>query len=78
MKLSELFKFTGEEQTMKVIITDAWCITASAEALGCCLSEEVQEYEITSINAEDDELIVCVSCKKPGHDGCKYEELGNV
>lgn len=61
MKLKELFKLTGEEQTITVAIDD-WHITAPATSLECCLNDETLDNTITSINAEDDELIVGTSC----------------
>ena len=57
MKLRELFNLTGEEQTITVAIDD-WHITA----LECCLNDEILDNTITSINADDDELIVGTSC----------------
>lgn len=62
MKLKELFGYTGEEQTIELIIKK-WNITAQADALECCLNDEVLEGTITGINADDDTLVVCVDCE---------------
>lgn len=70
MKLKELFKLTGEKQTIRLII-DKWRITASADALECCANDEVLEGTITGINADDDTLVVCASCVEKEHDGCE-------
>ncbi len=61
MKLKELFKLTGEEQTIHLIV-DKWRITASSDALECCANDEVLNSTITSINAEDAALVVCAEC----------------
>lgn len=77
MKLKELFGYTGEEQTIELIIKK-WSITAPADALECCLNDEVLEGTITGINADDDTLVVCASCMDKEHDGregCRYFDL---
>ena len=77
MKLKELFGYTGEDQTIELII-DKLNITAPADALECCLNDEVLEGTITGINADDNTLIVCASCAEKEHDGCegcRYEKL---
>ena len=77
MKLKELFGYTGEEQTIELIIKK-WNITAPADALECCLNDEVLEGTITVITADDDTLVACVSCAEKEHEGCegcKYEKL---
>ena len=61
MKLMELFGYTGEDQTIELMI-DKWHIIAPATALECCANDKVLNGTITSINAEDDELIVGTSC----------------
>ena len=63
MKLSELFGYIGEGQTIELII-EKWSITAPADALECCLNDDVLEGTITGISADDDTLVVCVSCAK--------------
>ena len=62
MKLKELFKLTGEEQTITVAIDD-WHITAPATALECCTNDEVLNGTITSINADGIDLVVSVDCE---------------
>lgn len=62
MKLKELFKLTGEEQTITVLIDD-WHITAPATALECCANDDVLNSTITSINANDSDLVVSVDCE---------------
>ena len=62
MKLKELFKLTGEEQTITVAIDD-WHITAPATAMECCLNDEILDNTITSINAEGSALVVSVDCE---------------
>lgn len=57
MKLKELFKLTGEEQTIHLLV-DEWRITASGDALECCANDEVLNSTITSITAEDAALVV--------------------
>lgn len=68
MKLKELLGYTGEWQTIELIIKK-WNITAQAYALECCLNDEALEGTITGINADDDTLVVCASTEKE-HDGC--------
>lgn len=62
MKLKELFKLTGEGQTIRLIV-DKWRITASADALECCANDDVLNGTITGINAEGSDLVVCVDCE---------------
>ena len=62
MKLKELFGFTGEGQVIRLQI-ERWCITAEADALECCLNDEVLNGTITSINAEGSDLVVGVDCE---------------
>lgn len=61
MKLKELFKLTGEEQTITMAIED-WHITAPATAMECCLNDDVLEGTITGINADGSDLVVSVDC----------------
>lgn len=77
MKLKELIKLSGEEQTIHLIV-DEWRITASVEALECCANDDVLNSKIMSIAAEDAALVVCASCAEKEHDGCegcRYDNL---
>ena len=62
MKLKELFKYTGGEQIIHLIVEN-WRITAKADALECCLNDDVLDGTITSIAAEDAALVVCAECE---------------
>ena len=59
MKLKELFGYTGEEQTIELII-DKWHIIAPATEMECNADDKVLNGTITSINAEDSYLVVGV------------------
>lgn len=62
MKLRELFGYTGQGQTIELIIYK-WHIIAPATALKCCANDEVLNGTITSINAGGSDLVVCVDCE---------------
>ena len=62
MKLRELFGYTGEGQTIKLMIYK-WHIIAQATALECCTNYKVLNGTITSINADGSDLVVSVDCE---------------
>ena len=62
MKLRELFGYTGEDQTIELMI-DKWHIIAPATALECCANDKVLNGTITSINADGIDLVVSVDCE---------------
>lgn len=62
VKLKELFRYTGEEQTIELIINKL-NITAPADALKCFLTDKVLEGTITVISADDNMLVVCADCE---------------
>ena len=62
MKLRELFGYTGEDQTIELMI-DKWHIIAPAIALECCANDKVLNGTITSINADGIDLVVSVDCE---------------
>lgn len=63
MKLRELLGYTGEGQTIALTVVGEWHITAQADALECCLNDDVLEGTITGINAEGSDLVVSVDCE---------------
>ena len=62
MNLRELFGYTGEDQTIELMI-DKWHIIAPAIALECCANDKVLNGTITSINADGIDLVVSVDCE---------------
>ena len=62
MKLRELFGYTGEGQTIELMI-DKWHIIAQATALEYCTNYKVLNGTIMSINADGSNLVVSVDCE---------------
>lgn len=62
MKLRELFGYTGEGQTIKLMI-DKLHIIAPAIALEYCANYKVLNGTIMSINADGSDLVVSVDCE---------------
>lgn len=62
MKLRELFKFIESEQMVE-LVRDKWRITATVDALECCLNDEMLDGTVTSIRSDGSDLVVCVDCE---------------
>ena len=62
MKLEEQIGYTGEGQTIELMI-DKWHIIAQATALEYCTNYKVLNGTITSINADGSDLVVSVDCE---------------